>query len=91
MREKSINFLSQTKRYSYCRSKVVEQLAIANCFLMYERKGVCSVNVMVQGAMAYCKNEKFEPFLIILRCFHNYGIYAEINIVKILSIVYNTR
>ncbi|QUG84449.1 hypothetical protein [Bacillus nitratireducens] len=91
MREKSINFLSQTKQYSYCRSKVVEQLAIANCFLMYERKGVCSVNVMVQGAMTYCKNEKFEPFLIVLRYFHNYGIYAKINIVKILSIVYNTR
>lgn len=54
-------------------------------------KGVCSVNVMVQGAMTYCKNEKFEPFLIVLRDFHNYGIYVKINIVKILSIVYNTR
>ncbi|MBM6649238.1 hypothetical protein [Bacillus sp. RIT 809] len=91
MREKSINFLSQTKQYSYCQSEVVEQLAIANCFLMYEEKGVCSVNVMVQGAMTYCKNEKFEPFLIVLRGFHNYGIYVKINIVKILSIVYNTR
>ncbi|MGH0432365.1 hypothetical protein ACQVPL_24565 [Bacillus hominis] len=91
MREKSINFLSQTKQYSYCQSEVVEQLAIANCFLMYEGKGVCSVNVMVQGAMTYCKNEKFEPLLIILRNFHDYGIYVKINIVKILSIIYNTR
>ncbi|RWS44839.1 hypothetical protein EKA14_03400 [Bacillus mycoides] len=91
MREKSINFLSQTKQYSYCQSEVVEQLAIANCFLMYDGKGVCSVNVMVQGAMTYCKNEKFEPLLIILRNFHNYGIYVKINIVKILSIIYNTR
>ncbi|MBE7103777.1 hypothetical protein FT637_12160 [Bacillus cereus] len=85
MREKSINFLSQTKQYSYCQSEVVEQLAIANCFLMYEGKGI------VQGAMIYCENEKFEPFLIVLRNFHNYGIYVKINIVKILSIVYNTR
>ncbi len=54
-------------------------------------KGVCSVNVMVQGVMTYCKNEKFEPFLIILRDFYNYGIYVKINIVKILSIIYNTR
>ena len=51
----------------------------------------CSVNVMVQGAMTYCKNEKFEPILIVSRDFHNYGIYVKINIVKILSIVYNTR
>ncbi|MBK5345952.1 hypothetical protein JFU03_22475 [Bacillus sp. TH44] len=91
MLEKSINFLSQTKQYSYCQSEVVEQLAIANCFLMYEGKVVCSVNVMVQGAMTYCKNEKFEPILIVSRDFHNYGIYVKINVVKILSILYNTR
>ncbi|MGE7632438.1 hypothetical protein ACQKMZ_08870 [Bacillus paramycoides] len=90
MREKSINFLSQTKQYSYCRSEVVEQLAIANCFLCMN-EGVCSMNVMVQGVMTYCKNEECEPFPIVLRDFHNYGIHVGINIVKILSIVYNTR
>lgn len=70
---------------------MVEQLAIANCFLMYEGKGVCSMSVMVQGVMTYCKNEKFEPFLIVEIDFHNCGIYVKINIVKIPSIVYNTR
>lgn len=54
-------------------------------------EGVCSMNVMVQGVMTYCKNEECEPFPIVLRDFHNYGIYVGINIVKILSIVYNTR
>lgn len=54
-------------------------------------EGVCSMNVMVQGVMTYCKNEECEPFPIVLRDFYNYGIYVRINIVKILSIVYNTR
>nr|WP_283791942.1 hypothetical protein [Bacillus sp. LS15-K4] len=43
------------KLYLCCRSSVIEQLAIASCFLC--------MNGMVQVTITYCKNEEFEMFL----------------------------